>query len=145
MTEFDDRPRPGALPHEMAIIRAGTSLARSPNGIATAPFWVEMLLSTSRDGEPTAMRATLDPGVISHWHSHPLGQVLYVLAGVGVAQRRGGPIEEIRSGDCIWFAPNEPHWHGATPDSVFSYLSIQAVAQGAPVHWLEPVDRLATT
>jgi quercetin dioxygenase-like cupin family protein len=133
-----------ALPRDMAIVRGGASAARSPDGIASAPFWVEMLLASSEDGEPTAMRATLDPGVISHWHTHPLGQVLYVLAGVGQVQRRGGRIEEVRAGDCIWFAPDEPHWHGAAASSVFSYLSVQAVHQGTAVHWLEPVETSST-
>jgi quercetin dioxygenase-like cupin family protein len=115
-------------PEEMTIRRAGTGIARAPDGIASGPFWVERLLDGSRDGEMTAMRATLDPGVRTHWHSHPLGQLLYVLSGVGLAQRDG-----------VWFAPGERHWHGASPDSAFAYVSIQAVRDGTAVHRLEPV------
>jgi len=115
----DSALRERTCPAQMTICRAGAAIGRAPEGIATGPFWVEMLLESTREGENTAMRATLDPGVITHWHTHPLGQVLYVLAGVGLVQRRGGPIEEIRAGDCVWFAPDEPHWHGATPYCVF--------------------------
>jgi quercetin dioxygenase-like cupin family protein len=128
-----------ACPAEMTIRRAGAAIGRAPEGVATGPFWVEMLLESSREGEITAMRATLDPGVITHWHTHPRGQMLYVLSGVGRVQRDGGQVEEVRAGDCVWFAPDERHWHGATPDSTFAYVSIQAVGEGTAVRWMEPV------
>ena len=130
-----------ACPGRMSVRRVGASISRSPEGIASAPFWAEMLLESSRDGENTAMRATLDPGVITHWHSHPRGQLLYVLSGVGLAQCEGGAVEELRGGDCVWFAPGERHWHGAGQDSTFSYVSVQAVRDGTAVQWMEPVDR----
>jgi quercetin dioxygenase-like cupin family protein len=84
--------------------------------------------------------ATFGPGVVSHWHSHPLGQILLVISGVGQVQREGGVVTEVRAGDCIWFAPGERHWHGAAPGSVFSYVSIQTVDQGTAVYWLGPVE-----
>lgn len=130
-----------ACPTIMSVKRAGAATVRSPEGIATRPFWVEMLLESQKDGEPTAMRAFLEPGVITHWHSHPAGQLLFVLSGVGRAQRDGADIVELRAGDSVWFAPDERHWHGAAPTSTFSYVSIQGVKDGAAVHWLEPVDR----
>lgn len=114
---------------------------RSPDGIATAPFWVEMLVESSGDGELTAMRAVLDPGTITRWHTHPKGQILYVLSGVGLAQRANGPLEELRAGDCITFEPGERHWHGAAPESTFSYISIQGVKDGSAVAWLQAVGQ----
>lgn len=126
-------------PGEMTIRRAGSAIARAPDGIASGPFWAEWLLESRLDGEMTAMRATLDPGIRTHWHSHPLGQLLYALQGVGLVQRAGGPVAEVRAGDCVWFAPDERHWHGAAADSVFTYLSIQPVRNGTAVHWMEPV------
>jgi quercetin dioxygenase-like cupin family protein len=126
-------------PGVMTIRRAGGPIARAPDGIASGPFWAEWLLEGRLDGEMTAMRATLDPGIRTRWHSHPLGQLLYVLHGVGLAQRAGGPVEEVRAGDCVWFAPDERHWHGAAAESVFTYLSIQPVWNGTAVHWMEPV------
>jgi quercetin dioxygenase-like cupin family protein len=121
------------------IHRAGTSVGRAPEGIATGPFWIEMLVESNRDGENTVMHAVVEPGVITHWHTHPRGQVLYVLSGVGLVQCDGGPVEEVRAGDCVCFAPGELHWHGATPNSTFSYVSIQAVEDGKVVTWMEPV------
>ncbi|QCI69069.1 cupin domain-containing protein [Phreatobacter stygius] len=132
----DEIPR---APKTMTIIRAGSAIASGPAGVASGPFWAETLIASAGDGDPTVVRATFEPGAITHWHSHPLGQVLYVLTGVGRVQRAGGPVEEIRSGDCVWFAPGERHWHGASPDSLFGYVSIQAVHEGTAVHWMEPV------
>ncbi|OWV87250.1 cupin [Rhizobium sp. N122] len=126
-------------PKTMAVRRPGKAI-HSPDGVATAPFWVEMLLEGSADGENTAMRATLDPGTITRWHTHPRGQLLYVLSGHGLAQCRDGPVEELRAGDAVWFAPGERHWHGAADDSPFSYLSIQATDNGSIVEWLQPVE-----
>ncbi|MBB6222078.1 quercetin dioxygenase-like cupin family protein [Rhizobium leguminosarum] len=85
-------------PKAMTVSRPGRAV-RSPEGVATAPFWVEMLLEGSADGENTAMRATLDPGTITRWHTHPRGQLLYVLSGHGLAQSEGGPVAELRAGD----------------------------------------------
>jgi quercetin dioxygenase-like cupin family protein len=129
-------------PERMTIQRPGNAV-RSPVDIATAPFWVEMLLEGAADGENTAMRASLDPGTITRWHTHPRGQLLYVLSGKGLAQREGGALEELRAGDAVWFAADEKHWHGATPDSPFSYISIQASEAGRIVDWLEPVEVLS--
>ncbi|ANL48329.1 cupin 2 domain-containing protein [Rhizobium phaseoli] len=126
-------------PRAMTVSRPGRAV-RSLEGIATAPFWVERLLESSADGENTAMRATLDPGTITRWHTHPRGQLLYVLSGHGLAQSEGGAVETLRAGDAIWFAPGERHWHGAADDSPFSYLSIQAAENGSIVEWLQPVE-----
>jgi len=123
-----------ANPRTMTVRHPGSAV-RSPDGISNAPFWVEMLLDSEIDGENTAMRATLDPGTVTHWHTHPRGRLLYVLSGVGLVQRKGEPVEEVRTGDAIWFAPNELHWHGATADSPFSYLSIQGFEKGRFVDW----------
>ena len=128
-----------ACPPIMTVQRACSGIVPAPDGIASGPFLVQMLLSSRADGEMTAMRAFIEPGVITHWHSHPRGQLLFVLDGVGLVQRDGGDIIEIRAGDAVWFAPGERHWHGATPASPFSYLSVQPVKNGTAVHWMEPV------
>ncbi|MGO7214420.1 cupin domain-containing protein [Rhizobium ruizarguesonis] len=126
-------------PTTMTVKRPGRAI-RSPEGVATSPFWVEMLLEGSADGENTAMRATLEPGTITRWHTHPRGQLLYALSGYGLAQNEGGPVETLRAGDAVWFAPGERHWHGAASDSPFSYISIQPVENGSIVEWLQPVE-----
>jgi quercetin dioxygenase-like cupin family protein len=129
-----------ACPSSMIVRRAGSGIVPAPKGVATGPFLVQMLLSSRAEGEMTAMRAFIEPGVVTHWHSHPRGQLLFVLDGVGLVQRDSGDVIEVRTGDCIWFAPDERHWHGATPVSPFSYISVQPVKDGTAVNWFEPVN-----
>ncbi|MCB8821254.1 cupin domain-containing protein [Microvirga rosea] len=130
----------GAAPRQMRVRRAGEQVVSSPDGISSAPFQVEMLLESSRDGENTAIRAMLEPGTKTHWHAHPRGQLLYVLSGCGLVQRQDGPILSVSEGDSVWFAAGERHWHGASPDKPFSYISIQAAEKGRSVDWFEPVE-----
>jgi quercetin dioxygenase-like cupin family protein len=91
---------------------------------------------------PARLRAvvvTFEPGARTHWHTHPLGQTLLVLSGLGRAQTWGGAITEIRPGDTIWIPPGEKHWHGASPGVAMTHLAMQEALDGSPVDWLEPV------
>ena len=83
---------------------------------------------------------TFEPGARSAWHSHPLGQILIVTAGCGLAQRWGGPIEVIRAGDIVWFPPAEKSWHGATPTTAMTHIAIQEQLDGRAVDWMEQVS-----
>jgi quercetin dioxygenase-like cupin family protein len=82
---------------------------------------------------------TFEPGARTAWHTHPLGQTLIVTVGVGRAQREGGPVEEIRPGDIVWFPPGEKHWHGAAPTTAMTHIAIQEALDGKVVDWLEKV------
>lgn len=82
---------------------------------------------------------TFEPGARTAWHTHPLGQTLIVTAGCGLAQRWGGPIEEIRPGDVVWFAAGEKHWHGATATAAMTHIAIQEQLDGKAVDWMEKV------
>lgn len=82
---------------------------------------------------------TFEPGARTAWHTHPLGQALLVLSGLGLAQAEGGPVREIRPGDTVWFGPGERHWHGAAPDVAMTHLAMQEALGGSPVDWLEKV------
>lgn len=82
---------------------------------------------------------TFEPGARTAWHTHPAGQTLIVTAGLGRVQREGGPIEEIRPGDVVWFPAGEKHWHGAAPDVAMTHLAIQESIDGSPVTWMEKV------
>jgi len=93
--------------------------------------------------EPARVRAvlvTFEPGARTAWHTHPLGQTLIVTSGMGWAQKEGGPIEEIRPGDVIWFPPGEKHWHGATATTAMSHIAIQEAIDGSNVTWMEKVS-----
>jgi quercetin dioxygenase-like cupin family protein len=83
---------------------------------------------------------TFEPGARTAWHTHPLGQTLIVTSGCGWAQREGGPVEEIRPGDVVWFEPEEKHWHGATPTTAVTHIAIQEKLDGKAVDWLEHVS-----
>jgi quercetin dioxygenase-like cupin family protein len=83
---------------------------------------------------------TFEPGARTAWHTHPLGQTLLVIAGLGWTQKEGGPVEEIRPGDVVWFAPGEKHWHGATATTGMSHVAINEKLDGRAVDWLEQVS-----
>ena len=83
---------------------------------------------------------TFEPGARTAWHTHPLGQTLIVTAGCGWVQREGGPVEEIRPGDVVWFPPGEKHWHGATPTTAMTHIAIQEALDGKAVDWMEQVS-----
>ena len=82
---------------------------------------------------------TFEPGARTAWHTHPLGQTLIVTAGCGRVQRDGGPIEEIRAGDIVWFEPGERHWHGASPTIAMTHIAIAEMLDGKAVEWMEHV------
>jgi len=82
---------------------------------------------------------TFEPGARTAWHTHPLGQTLIVTAGRGWAQREGEPVEEIRPGDVVWFAPGEKHWHGATATTGMTHIALQENQNGKVVEWMEHV------
>ena len=93
--------------------------------------------------EPARVRATsvtFEPGARTAWHTHPLGQTLVVTSGLGWMQQWGGPVEEIRPGDVVWFAPGEKHWHGAGQTTSVTHIAIQEALDGKVVDWLEPVS-----
>jgi quercetin dioxygenase-like cupin family protein len=93
--------------------------------------------------EPARARTasvTFEPGARTAWHTHPLGQTLIVTSGLGWTQREGGPVEEIGPGDVVWFAPNEKHWHGATPATTMTHIAIQEALDGKAVEWMEKVS-----
>lgn len=92
--------------------------------------------------EPARLRAvlvTFEPGARTAWHTHPLGQTLLVLSGLGLAQSWGGPVRVIHPGDTIWFGPGEKHWHGAAPANGMSHLAMQEALAGSTADWLEQV------
>lgn len=83
---------------------------------------------------------TFENGARTAWHTHPLGQTLIVTAGCGRVQREGGSIEEIHSGDVVWFAPGEKHWHGAAPTTAMTHIALQEQLDGKAVDWQEQVS-----
>ena len=85
-------------------------------------------------------KVTFEPGARTAWHSHPLGQTLIVTAGSGLGQSWGKPIEKIQPGDVVWFSPGEKHWHGATPTTAMTHISIVEWLNGTSADWMEQVS-----
>jgi quercetin dioxygenase-like cupin family protein len=106
----------------------------------TGAVRVDPLLEAPEPARIRGASVTFEPGARTAWHTHPLGQTLIVTAGCGRAQRWGGPIEEIRPGDVIWFAPGEKHWHGAAPTTAMTHIALQENLDGVVVEWLEHVS-----
>lgn len=99
-----------------------------------------LFLKANAPSRGTGASVTFEPGARTAWHTHPLGQTLIVTAGFGRVQREGGPIEEIRPGDVVWFPPGEKHWHGASSNTAMTHIAIQEELDGSAVDWLEKVS-----
>ena len=110
-----------------------------PSDWFTGQVRMEPLVQTEPPARVAAASVTFQPGARTAWHTHPLGQTLIVTAGVGRVQREGGPVEEIRAGDVVWFEPGERHWHGASDHLAMAHIAIQEALDGKTVDWLEHV------
>ena len=95
---------------------------------------------TSQPADVRGASVTFEPGARTAWHTHPLGQTLIVTSGLGWAQRWGGPIEKIRPGDVVWFAPDEKHWHGASPTTAMTHIAIVEQLDDKSADWMEKVS-----
>jgi quercetin dioxygenase-like cupin family protein len=124
----------------MDIKRVGSRPSgKGPEDWFTGAVRIDPLFQTEAPARGVGASVTFEPGARTAWHTHPLGQTLIVTAGLGWAQRDGGPIEEIRPGDVVWFAPGEKHWHGASPATAMTHIAIQESLDGKVVEWMEKV------
>jgi quercetin dioxygenase-like cupin family protein len=105
----------------------------------TGAVRIDPLFQASAPARVFSASVTFEPGARTAWHTHPLGQILIITAGCGWAQRWGGPIEEIRPGDVVWFPPGEKHWHGASATTAMTHIAIQEALEGKAVEWMEKV------
>jgi quercetin dioxygenase-like cupin family protein len=112
---------------------------KGPAEYFTGTVRVDPLFNAPAPARVVGASVTFEPGARTAWHTHPLGQHLVVTAGCGRAQRWGGPVEEIRPGDVIWFAPGEKHWHGGAPTTSVTHIAIQEQLEGKTADWLEHV------
>lgn len=125
----------------MDIHRAGARPSgRGPAEYFTGAVRIDPLVDAPEPARVRAASVTFEPGARTAWHTHPLGQTLIVTAGVGWAQRWGGPVELIRPGDVVWIPPGEKHWHGATRTTGVTHTAIQEALEGSHVAWLEQVS-----
>jgi quercetin dioxygenase-like cupin family protein len=125
----------------MEIKRIGSRPSgKGPTDWFTGAVRIDPLFEVLEPGRMACASVTFEPGARTAWHTHPLGQTLIVTAGCGWAQRQGGPIEEIRPGDVVFFAPGEKHWHGAASTTGMTHIAIQEKLNGKVVEWMEHVS-----
>jgi quercetin dioxygenase-like cupin family protein len=124
----------------MEIKRNGSQAsARGPAEYFTGTVRIDQPFQGTDPARVSGAVVTFEPGARTAWHTHPLGQTLIVTFGAGWVQREGGPIEEIRPGDIVWFPAGEKHWHGATASTAMSHIAIAEKLDGKAVDWMEKV------
>jgi len=124
----------------MQITRAGTHPSRPGSADwFTGTVRIDPLFQAPEPARVSGGHVTFEPGARTAWHTHPLGQTLIITSGLGWVQREGGPVEEVRPGDVVWFPPGEKHWHGASATTAMTHIAIQEAIGGKNVDWLEKV------
>jgi quercetin dioxygenase-like cupin family protein len=124
----------------MEIKRSGSQpSAKGPADYFTGTVRIDAPFAGEDPARVGGATVTFEPGARTAWHTHPLGQTLIVTSGLGWVQREGGPVEEIRPGDIVWFTPGEKHWHGATSTTAMTHIAIAEKLNGSPVEWMEKV------
>jgi quercetin dioxygenase-like cupin family protein len=124
----------------MQVTRSSVETGRGPSDWFTGDVYIDAIATATDEYRVAAAIVHFTPGARTAWHTHPFGQTIFVLEGVGRCARRGGDVEEIRPGDRVFFEPGEEHWHGATPDRFMAHVAIQQVDEtGSAASWLEHV------
>jgi len=124
----------------MEIRPCGTTPSRRSSAEwFTGTVWQDPIIEAQAPARLRAGRVSFEPGARTAWHTHPLGQTLHVVSGLGRVQSWGGPIREIRPGDTVWISPGEKHWHGADANTAMVHIAMQEAVDGSAVTWLEHV------
>jgi quercetin dioxygenase-like cupin family protein len=125
----------------MDIFPAGSRPTKpAPEAYFTGAVWQEPIVEAPGPARVRALRVSFAPGARTAWHTHPLGQTLYILSGVGRMGLRGQAPRVIRAGDTVWIPPGEEHWHGAAPDHAMTHVAIQEGEDGRTADWLDQVS-----
>jgi quercetin dioxygenase-like cupin family protein len=124
----------------MEFYPAGSRASRrAPAENFTGTVWQDPIIAAPAPARVVANRVAFEPGARTAWHTHPLGQTLYVISGVGRFQTQGQPIREIKPGDVIWIPPGEKHWHGGAPTTGMVHIATQEAQDGKTATWMEHV------
>ena len=112
---------------------------RAPSEYFTGTVWQDPIIVAAAPARLVVNRVSFEPGARTNWHSHPFGQTLYVVAGLGLVQKEGEAIRQIRPGDVVWIPPGEKHWHGGSPTNGMTHIAMQEALDGNTATWMEPV------
>ncbi len=125
----------------MEIIKAGSRQTQkaSPEYF-TGIVWQDPIIEASESARISALRVAFEPGARTAWHTHPLGQTLYVLSGIGLMGLRNKTPQSIKAGDTVWIPPGEEHWHGASNKNSMVHIAMHEALNGSVVDWLEKVS-----
>ena len=124
----------------MDIFLAGSRpTRRASSDWFTGTVWQDPINTPPAPARVNSARVAFEPGARTAWHTHPLGQTLFVISGVGRVQTKGGPVREIRPGDTVWIPPGEKHWHGASPHNGMVHIAMHESLDGTHVTWMEQV------
>ena len=125
----------------MQITRSSIDTQKGSADWFTGDVYVDAVAAPTDTSTYAAALVHFTPGARTAWHTHPVGQTIFVLEGVGRCQLRGGPVQEIRPGDRVFFEPGEEHWHGAAPDRLMTHIAMQQIDdEGSAVAWGEHVS-----
>ena len=105
----------------------------------TGTVWQDPIIEAQAPARMRVLRVTFEPGARTAWHTHPFGQALHIVSGLGLVQSAGGPIREVRAGDSVWFSPGERHWHGASPSTGMVHIAMAEALDGVTADWQEHV------
>ncbi len=125
----------------MQIIYAGSRPTRKASSeYFTGTVWQDPIIEASEPARVRALRVAFEPGARTAWHTHPLGQTLYVISGIGLMGLRNRAPQTINAGDTVWIPPGEEHWHGASASNSMTHIAIQEGLNGSVAEWLEKVS-----
>ena len=120
----------------MKVTRNGVATNPGPSEWFTGNVYLDAIAVPTETSRLSATNVHFTPAARTAWHTHPNGQTIFVVEGVGLAQRRGAPVEVIRPGDRVFFEPGEEHWHGAAPDRFMSHVAlVQVDDEGTSATW----------
>src|SRR5688572_11744827 len=112
---------------------------KTPADYFTGTVWQDPIIEAPAPARIRAVWVRFEPGARTAWHTHPLGQTLNIVSGIGRVQTWGGPVQEVQAGDTVWILPGEKHWHGAAPSHAMTHLAFHEHLDGKHVDWLEQV------
>ena len=125
----------------MQIIKSNSRPTRKASSeYFTGNVWQDPIIEADEPARVRALKVAFEPGARTAWHTHPLGQTLYILSGTGLIGLRNKPPQLIKSGDTVWIPPGEEHWHGASATNSMTHIAIQEALNGSVAEWLEQVS-----
>ena len=125
----------------MQIIKSGSKPTRKASSeYFTGNVWQDPIIEADEPARVRALRVSFEPRARTAWHTHPLGQTLHVISGVGLIGLRNEAPRLIKAGDTVWIPPGEEHWHGASATNSMTHIAIQEALDGSVADWLDKVS-----